>query len=159
MITSRDAPAISGVYKLNEDTLEGKLVPKMKMSEGKSTLPGRKQVYRIYDANGRMVKDVIALEGEQVQGEGLLQKVIENGKRCVELPSIHETRKYCIEQVARIPEKTRMDDKYCHMRLADLGYGWKDMDVLIEKNTPYKVEVSNGLQKLIEDLKEKYRRN
>ncbi|MFA5888188.1 MAG: nicotinate phosphoribosyltransferase [Candidatus Nanoarchaeia archaeon] len=158
MITSRDAPAISGVYKLNEDTLEGKLVPKMKLSEGKETLPGRKQVYRIYDANGRMVKDVIALEGEQVQGEGLLQKVMENGKRCVELPLIHETRKYCIEQVARIPEKTRMDDKYAHMKLSDMGYGMKDMDVLIEKNTPYKVEVSNGLQKLIEDLKEKYRR-
>lgn len=156
MITSKDSPAISGVYKLNEDTLEGLLVPKMKMSEGKSTLPGRKQVYRIYDANGRMVKDVIALESEQVQGEGLLQKVMENGRRCVELPSIQETRKYCLEQVARIPEQTRRDSTYAHMKMSDMGL--KDMVVLVEQNKPYKVEVSKGLKTLMEDLKEKYRR-
>ncbi|MDI6738348.1 MAG: nicotinate phosphoribosyltransferase [Nanoarchaeota archaeon] len=158
MITSKDAPAISGVYKLNEDTLEGKLVPKMKMSEGKDTLPGRKQVYRIYDANGKMVKDVIALEGEEVQGEALLQKVMEDGKLCRPLPSLSETRAYCIEQVARIPAEVRRDNQYAHMKLADLSYGWKDMDVLAERNVPYKVEVSKGLQTLIEDLKEKHRR-
>ena len=159
MGVSLDAPALSGVYKLAECTArDGNLVTRMKLSEGKSTLPGRKQVYRIYDANGRMVKDVIALEGEQVQGEALLQKVMENGKLCKPLPSLQETRKYCIEQVARIPEKTRMDDKYAHMKMSDMGYGMKDMDVLIEKNTPYKVEVSNGLNTLVEELKEKYRR-
>ena len=75
MGVSLDAPALSGVYKLAECTnREGGLVDKMKMSEGKSTLPGRKQVYRIYDANGRMVKDVIALENEEVQGEALCRK-------------------------------------------------------------------------------------
>ena len=83
---------------------------------------------------------------------------MENGKRCVELPSIHETRKYCIEQVARIPEQKRMDDKYCHMKLNDLNLGLKDMDVLAERNVPYKVEVSKGLKALIEELKEKHGR-
>ncbi|HII15200.1 MAG TPA: nicotinate phosphoribosyltransferase [Nanoarchaeota archaeon] len=159
MGVSLDAPALSGVYKLAECTSrDGNLVERMKMSEGKDTLPGRKQVYRIYDANGRMVKDVIALENEQVQGEALLVKVMENGELCGPLPSLQETRTYCLEQVARIPEATRKDDRYLHMKLSDIGYGMQDMDILGERNVPYKVEVSKGLNKLIEELKAKHRR-
>ncbi|MBU2637615.1 MAG: nicotinate phosphoribosyltransferase [Nanoarchaeota archaeon] len=158
MGVSLDAPSLSGVYKLAECTNnDDGLVSRMKMSEGKDTLPGRKQVYRMFDANGRMVKDVIALENEGVEGEPLLEKVMENGKVCVDLPSLHETRAYCIEQVARIPERTRMDNQYAHMRLSDLGM--KDMDVLAERNVPYMVEVSQGLQKLVQELKEKRGRN
>ena len=51
-----DAPTLSTVYKLVED--EGG--PKMKLSTGKATLPGRKQVFRVLD-NGKLGHDVVAL--------------------------------------------------------------------------------------------------
>ena len=43
-----------------------------KRSEGKQTWPGRKQVYRSYDADGRMAWDVVTLEADAQPGEPLL---------------------------------------------------------------------------------------
>lgn len=61
LVTSKDAPALGGVYKLVE--IDGQ--PRMKHSNGKTTLPGKKQVFRIYDylgmGNSNFKKDVIGL--------------------------------------------------------------------------------------------------
>ncbi len=56
--TSGDAPSIGGVYKLVEDERG----PRVKLSTGKATLPGRKQVWRTRTDDG--VRDLIALEDE-----------------------------------------------------------------------------------------------
>ncbi len=49
MNTSADAPYLDCAYKLQEYDGE----PRRKRSEGKATWPGRKQVYRRYDSDGR----------------------------------------------------------------------------------------------------------
>jgi len=76
MGTSGDAPSLGGVYKLVEDN-QG---PKVKLSTGKATLPGQKQVWRIAAAEGP--RDVLALVEEPPPpgGEPLLVKVMEEGR-------------------------------------------------------------------------------
>jgi nicotinate phosphoribosyltransferase len=67
LITSKDNPALGGVYKLCAEEIDGVYVPRIKISENpaKVTNPGRKQVYRFYDKrSGRALADLIALEEE-----------------------------------------------------------------------------------------------
>ncbi|MDE2180968.1 MAG: nicotinate phosphoribosyltransferase, partial [candidate division NC10 bacterium] len=71
MDTSADAPYLDCAYKLEE--YGGR--PRRKRSEGKATWPGRKQVYRWYDADGRMSGDVLTLEDDPQEGEPLIQPV------------------------------------------------------------------------------------
>ncbi|MDR1127881.1 MAG: nicotinate phosphoribosyltransferase [Treponema sp.] len=67
MVTGGDDAAFSGVYKLvaKEDD-SGRLVPAIKFSDNpeKTTIPGLKQVWRVRDANGFAVADVMAPDGE-----------------------------------------------------------------------------------------------
>ena len=51
MITSKNCPALGGVYKLVAEEVNGELVPKIKISENafKITNPGYKKVFRLYD--------------------------------------------------------------------------------------------------------------
>ncbi len=51
LITSRSDPVFAGVYKISAVERDGKVIPKIKVSETveKITNPGRKAVYRIYD--------------------------------------------------------------------------------------------------------------
>ncbi|MEA3378216.1 MAG: nicotinate phosphoribosyltransferase [Nanoarchaeota archaeon] len=112
MITSKDAPAISGVYKLSEHrNKKGNLVAKIKLSENKNTLPGRKQVYRVHD-DGYFVKDIIALEDENISNNPLLVKVVENGLRCSDLPPLPEIQKRALGQVKRLPLEYLQDATY-----------------------------------------------
>ena len=65
LAASVDVPALDCAYKLQE--YAGK--PKRKLSEGKATWPGRKQVWRAYDADGRMRGDILSLENDKQPGE------------------------------------------------------------------------------------------
>ncbi len=74
LITSSSAPVLSGVYKLAAIEQDGQVVPKMKLSASKAkvTLPGRKQVYRLYRPGAHTAfADVIALADEAVAGQPL----------------------------------------------------------------------------------------
>src|SRR4029453_10478763 len=73
--TSADPPYLGMVYKLVEQAGE----PRLKLSPGKHTLPGRKQVWR---AGAR---DVIALADDEVPpgGRPLLRAVWSDGRRLV----------------------------------------------------------------------------
>jgi nicotinate phosphoribosyltransferase len=62
MGTSADAPSLGVVYKLVDDERG----PKLKLAEGKATLPGRKQVWR---GDGF---DVLGLVDEVLEGRPLL---------------------------------------------------------------------------------------
>ena len=109
--TSSDAPALSGVYKLAEIERGGRAVPVLKKSPGKSTYPGRKQVWRVM-RDGVAVEDVLALEGSPrpANAEPLLRQVMKKGER-LSCPSLTEIRDRCRQQVATLPrEVTQLVD-------------------------------------------------
>lgn len=64
LVTSGDAPRLSGVYKLVELERDGKRSPVAKFSEGKATLPSPHQVLRILKEDGQLERDIILLERE-----------------------------------------------------------------------------------------------
>lgn len=70
LITSSSSPVLSGVYKLAEEGVNGKWIPAIKVSDSreKVTIPGNKQVYRIYsnDQPNKAIADVIALADESI---------------------------------------------------------------------------------------------
>ncbi|MCG2579953.1 MAG: nicotinate phosphoribosyltransferase [Marinobacter sp.] len=72
---SNDAPALELAYKLTE---YGGL-PRMKNSSGKQSFPGGKQVFRQYDRDGRMKRDVISGREEVFDGDPLLRPVMKHG--------------------------------------------------------------------------------
>lgn len=106
MSVSSDAPTLDTVYKLS--AYDGH--PRMKLAEGKQTLPGRKQVFRQRDG-GEAVRDVIGLYDEALDGEPLLVPVMEDGAR---LEAGHETletmRDRARREWARLPERLRALD-------------------------------------------------
>lgn len=94
LVTSIDAPALGGVYKLV--VIDGQ--PIAKFSSGKSTLPGPHQVYRFHDGQGQIQHDVIALADEdpkslgQGEAEPLLQQVFRAGERVAGAESLDTIR-------------------------------------------------------------------
>ncbi|HLH31896.1 MAG TPA: nicotinate phosphoribosyltransferase, partial [Terriglobia bacterium] len=101
LATSSDVPVLDTAYKLVE--YAGR--PKMKLSESKSTLPGRKQVFREYSGK-EAVRDVIALEGENgIAGEPILQKVMENGRRLVQPEPLELCRARCKAGLDSLPDR------------------------------------------------------
>lgn len=70
LITSSSSPVLSGVYKLAEEKINDQWISKIKVSDSreKITLPGNKQVYRIYrqDNLHQAIADVIALADEHI---------------------------------------------------------------------------------------------
>ncbi len=106
MGTSADKPYVDVIYKLCETQgRDGEFSPIMKLSEGKITLPGRKQVYRFKDKQNNHVKDVIALADEKLEAEPLLLKVMEDGKATYELPSLDEIQSEAKANLSKLPEK------------------------------------------------------
>jgi nicotinate phosphoribosyltransferase len=137
MGTSADRPYVDIIYKLCEKVNgKGKFQPIMKLSEGKATLPGRKQVFRLRDAEGSFVKDVIALEDEKVDGEPLLIKVVEKGKVVYDFPTLEDIRGRALENLSRLPEK--------YKRLRNVA--------------KYPVELSPKLKNLIRELRRKLKK-
>ncbi|MBS1806802.1 MAG: nicotinate phosphoribosyltransferase [Acidobacteria bacterium] len=99
--TSRDDPALGGVYKLVE--LNGQ--PKMKLSQDKATYPYCKQVWRQYADDGSFLGDTIGIANENpVDGEALLKPAMRNGELIAPLPSLAETQAYARQQLQRLPE-------------------------------------------------------
>jgi len=137
MGTSADKPYIDAIYKLCETHKNGKSAPIMKLSEGKMTLPGKKQVYRFRDKNGMEEKDVIALENEEIEATPLLVKVMEKGTLTYRLPSLMEIRANAKENLSLLPNKFKV----------------------LRKAKKYPVELSPSLKKLIRKLKKKIMRN
>jgi len=100
--TSADSPYIDFVYKLVE--FNGR--PVMKTSSGKKMYPGRKQVFR--EENG----DTVGVFGEELPGEPLLEKVMENGQPVKKLPTLKESREFFLERFSKLPgELKRIDQK------------------------------------------------
>ena len=130
MITAKPVASLPGVYKLVEDNYG----PRIKLSEGKLTYPGRKQVYRVEGSKGEYVHDVLELEGEPVSGIPLLKPVVKHGKRIHGELSLSEIRDYCLDCVARLPERVKR----------------------VKVIEPYELRVSQKLNTLKDDLRRQY---
>ena len=67
MIVSKSSPVFGGVYKLVAIEKDGKIIPKIKISENteKITNPGYKRVYRLFEnETGKAIGDIIAFHDE-----------------------------------------------------------------------------------------------
>ena len=99
---SADAPYCDMVYKMVR--YDGRSV--MKLSAGKSSLPGGKQVFRRYDHDGKMVDDVIALEDETVaSGQPLLTLAMTDGRRATPASPIDDSRRRVADGLATLPNE------------------------------------------------------
>lgn len=124
MVTGKSDAALDGVFKLSE--LNG--LPKMKFSENveKTTLPGKKSLYRYFDENGMFYRDAIVLDHEKpgnittiyhpvypekntrvagLKFEPLLHRYFSKGKICGPLPSLQEIRDYAEQRALQLPEE------------------------------------------------------
>jgi len=100
---SIDAPSLDCAYKLQE--YNG--TPKRKLSEGKQTWPGRKQVWRTYGTDGTMNTDVLGLESDAPAGEPLIAPVMRGGKRIAPAPTLAQIRERAAGDLKRLPEPLR----------------------------------------------------
>lgn len=101
MSVSGDAPALDIAYKLVSYAGSGR----MKLSEGKRTLPGSKQVFREM-SGGRAVRDVIARADETRPGRALLEPVMERGRRLpAAMRAVDEIRRFAAARQEELPER------------------------------------------------------
>lgn len=124
LITSKDCPALNGVYKMSAEESEGRLIPKIKISENsdKITNPGYKKVFRIYNTQRKAIADLITLEDEEIDTSKpltifdpvdtwkrmtltnytvreLLVPIFKEGKQVYATPSLLEIQKYAKEEL------------------------------------------------------------
>jgi nicotinate phosphoribosyltransferase len=124
LTTSPDVAALDCAYKLQE--YAG--IARRKRSEGKATWPGRKQIYRSYDGEGRLSGDVLTLEDDRRAGVPLIAAVLRDGKRVTPLPDLEEIRSRAAAELARVPP------------------AWRGLVC----ETPFPVEVAPALRELAE---------
>jgi nicotinate phosphoribosyltransferase len=99
MGVSADAPDLDIAYKLTEYDGLGR----MKFSSGKSTLPGRKQVFR-RTLDGKYAGDTIARSHESLPGTPLLAPVMLAGRRTAAAAGIDAIRAAARENLAKLPD-------------------------------------------------------
>lgn len=123
---SADAPYLDIVYKIVK--AGGRNV--RKLSTGKVTLAGEKQVFRKTDQDGRYLEDIIGLRDEIIDNsKPLLEKVMENGNLTRPHPSLEEVRNRFRENFKSL------DDKYKSL----------------QNKTIYPVKLSRRLKRLQEN--------
>lgn len=136
---------VDGVYKLSAIEENGKLIPRLKVSNDsvKTINPGFKKVYRFYDKNTNYaLGDVIALADEVIDKNKYLlinpidewkrktiknyyvrelqEKIFENGKLVYEMPNVFDRAKYCTKEMETIyPEVKRLENP--HVYIVDLS--------------------------------------
>ncbi len=107
---SADAPSLDIVYKLSEVVSGGTRTPTLKLSAGKQTYPGRKQVFRL-EQDERFVGDILALDQEPVSGRPLLKPVMKKGRLVGPLPSLASIRRHAAAERMGLPPKLRRLDE------------------------------------------------
>ena len=101
MGVSGDAPWFDIAYKLVE--YDGR--PVLKLSTGKVSWPGKKQVYRLHGVKGQLRNDFVTRRDESVpDAEPLLKKIMAQGKTLAPLPSLDQSRAAFLEEFGCLPE-------------------------------------------------------
>ncbi|SHH78721.1 nicotinate phosphoribosyltransferase [Sporanaerobacter acetigenes] len=139
LITAKSEPVFGGVYKLAAIEENGQIVPKIKVSENveKITVPGFKQVQRLYDKKtGKAIADVVTLHDEEIDNSKpyeifhplytwkrktvtnfysrkLLVQIFDKGEPVYTNPNINEVKSYCSEQIDSLWEEvTRLESPH-----------------------------------------------
>lgn len=99
MTTSADVPYYDCAYKL----VEYKGLGRRKLSKGKATWPGRKQVFRHFSTDKVMSGDTLALEHEEHPGTPLIRQYMADGVRVGQLPSLAAGRASLQQQLSALP--------------------------------------------------------
>ncbi len=133
LVTSKSEPVFGGVYKLAAVEKNGKIIPKIKVSENavKVTNPGFKTVWRLFDnESGKAIADVLTLSTEFIDdtqpyeifdpvhtykrktvtnftAKRLLVPVFEHGRCVYTSPSLKEIQTYCKAQLETIWEEVK----------------------------------------------------
>jgi len=119
MVVSADAPSLDMIYKL----AEYRGVPRIKTSTSKITLPGRKQWFRAFNANGGFYADVIGLADEGVATVAgdfrpaaaevvpMMQPQFKEGKRVGRRLTLIESRERLVESISRLEQRYKDLDK------------------------------------------------
>lgn len=141
LITSSTTPVFGAVYKLVAIQKEGKFVPKIKISETaeKITNPGIKEIYRVYDKEGKAIADYLTIKGEIIDTKHpvryvdlvnywknrsftdctfkpLQQQIFQEGKLVYDLPGLKEIRDYVRHQLDHEiwKEEQRFENSHPH---------------------------------------------
>ncbi|MFO8057240.1 MAG: nicotinate phosphoribosyltransferase [bacterium] len=132
LITSRDFPALGGVYKIVAVHEQGEWQPRLKVAGNpeKTTDPDRKKVVRLHNGEGYPLADVLCHEGgeepcsgsvravdrerlhrvftyEAKSAEPLLEKFMEKGRAIKSLPSVDEVKKRAAGQIESLPDEMK----------------------------------------------------
>ena len=141
MITSKTDPVFGAVYKMCAVENDGVMMPRIKVSEviEKVTNPGLKEVYRIYDENGRATAELIAKKGEEINlsspdefidtdrpwkvrhfqkctAKKLQTMAMRGGKRIDDKPSVQDIAAFVKEQLSNEiwDEEQRFENPHKH---------------------------------------------
>ena len=133
LITAKSSPVFGGVYKLVAKERDGKVIPKIKISENpeKITNPHFKKIYRIYDnETGTAIADLLTVFDETVDesqplelfdpvetwkkktvtgytARELLVPIFKSGKCVYDAPHISDIQKYCRAEVDTLWEEVK----------------------------------------------------
>lgn len=132
LITAKSNPVFGGVYKLCALEKDGKIMPKIKISENttKITNPGFKKVYRFYSNDTRKaLADVITLSDEVIPDSSytifdpnnpwrkktlinytvkpLQEQIFKDGKLVYSLPSLNDISNHCKQELDTLWEEIR----------------------------------------------------
>ncbi len=141
LITSASNPVFGAVYKMAAVKKDGKLIPKIKVSETaeKITNPGLKKIYRVYNEEGKAIADYLALFDEVIDSsrpvryvdpqkywkersfenctfKNLQVKIFEDGKQIYHCPPVEEIRQYLRDQLKNEiwEEEQRFENPHGH---------------------------------------------
>lgn len=146
LITAKSEPVFGGVYKLAAVERNGRIVPKIKLSENveKISNPGHKQVWRLFDRDsGKAFADVITLVDESIDcgksyeifdprftwqkklvtnfyAKKLQVPIFKAGKCVYECPGLDAVRDYCQEQIGTLWDEV-LRFEYPHKYYVDLS--------------------------------------
>ena len=159
LITSKSEPVFGGVYKLVAVEDNGKIIPRIKLSENveKVSNPGYKKLYRLFDKDTHnAIADIITLADEAINenepykifdpvhtwkkktlknfyAKELQVPIFENGKLVYTSPSLREIKEYSVGEVGKLWEEVlRFENP--HTYYVDLSKKlWVMKDALIER--------------------------
>lgn len=131
MGTVADHPYLDSAYKLVQYAGKGR----MKLATDKTTVPGRKQLFRMYRED-QAVRDVLAIHDETFDGEPLLQCVMHGGERTDAGRSrpLDDLRAHTVAAHARLPAS---------------------LLALEETTTPYPIVLSDGLRQKRDQVRDR----
>lgn len=159
LITASSEAVFGGVYKLSAVEKDGRIVPKIKISENaaKITLPGVKIPWRLYDRKtGKAIADVITLNTERIDdsepyeifdptytwkrkvvtdfvAKKLQVKIFENGRQVYESPSVTEIAENRAKQVDSLWDEVKRFENP-HTYYVDLSEDlWSLRDSLLKE--------------------------